>query len=288
MPAGLLPPGFLALDLGRALGLPVWEPNGLDISVTGHPQHASAVLGRDARRPDIAIGANGGSDAIWLLTPRRPGDGAPDRRRAEPAGLHRRSLRRRPSSARSPAPCPFGAVGLEGGARTPRPDLLVSFRSYPLGCARPLLCGIDVADTDLQQGQGIHGGFGRADTRNMMAAIGPDFRRGYVDPSPVANSDWAPTLAHVLGLRLAGHGALRGRVMTTRRSHGARTAAASDGAAGQLDAPPPTASPPSWTWRRCAAARPTPPPRARRGARSACARAADRASRKRRSTAAQT
>ena len=69
VPAGLLPPGFLALDLGRALRLPVWEPNGLDIAVTGHPQHASAVLGRDARRPDIAIGANGGSDAIWLLTP---------------------------------------------------------------------------------------------------------------------------------------------------------------------------------------------------------------------------
>ena len=221
VPAGLLPPGFLALDLGRALGLPVWEPNGLDISVTGHPQHASAVLGRDARRPDIAIGANGGSDAIWLLTPAgramAPRIADALSRQDYTGGLYAADRLGPVAGA-----LPFGAVGLEGGARTPRPDLLVSFRSYPLGCARPLLCGIDVADTDLQQGQGIHGGFGRADTRNMMAAIGPDFRRGYVDPSPVANLDWAPTLAHVLGLRLAGHGALRGRVMDEALARGAQ------------------------------------------------------------------
>ena len=192
VPAGFLPPGFLALDLGRALGLPVWEPNGLDVTVAGHPQHASAVLGRDAKRPDVAIGANGGSDAIWLLTPAgramAPRIADALARQDYTGGLYAADR-----LGPIPGALPFSAVGLEGGARTPRPDIMVSFRSYPLGCPRPLLCGVDVADTDLQQGQGIHGGFGRADTRNMMAAVGPDFRRGYLDAAPVANSDWAPT-----------------------------------------------------------------------------------------------
>jgi hypothetical protein len=47
-----------------------------------------------------------------------------------------------------------------------------------------------------------------------MAAVGPDFRKGFVDPAPVGNADWAPTLAHILGLDMPARGALTGRVMS--------------------------------------------------------------------------
>ena len=37
-----------------------------------------------------------------------------------------------------------------------------------------------IADTVLRQGQGMHGSFSRGDTYNFTAAIGPDFKAGYV------------------------------------------------------------------------------------------------------------
>ncbi len=219
VPHGFLPPGFLALDLGHALGMAVHEPTGLDLAPLNHPKHASAVLGNDPAHPEVVIGANGGSDAIWL-----PAATSPERRAR---------LARRVAAALSvqdytgaifaadmlgsvPGALPLSAIGLKGEARTPEPDLIVSFRSGVIpGCDRgPELCAFEVADTDLQQGQGIHGGFDRAATRNMMAAIGPDFRTRFRDPAPVGNADWAPTLAHVLHLEIGGRGALGGRVMS--------------------------------------------------------------------------
>ena len=65
----------------------------------------------------------------------------------------------------------------------------------------------------LQQGQGMHGSFSRADTMNFMAAIGPDFKAGYVDPRPVSNADIGKTIAQLMGLRSSAKGALIGRVM---------------------------------------------------------------------------
>ena len=73
-------------------------------------------------------------------------------------------------------------IGLEGGARTPTPAIVVSFRSFSTGCQRAELCTAEIADTVLQQGQGMHGSFSRADTWNFMAASGPDFRKAYKDP----------------------------------------------------------------------------------------------------------
>ncbi len=218
VPHGFLPPGFLALDLGHALGMAVHEPTGLDLAPLNHPKHASAVLGSDPAHPEVVIGANGGSDAIWL-----PAATSPERR----ARLARRiatalSVQDYTSAIFAadrlgavPGALPLSAIGLKGEARTPEPDLIVSFRSGVIsGCERgPELCAFEVADTDLQQGQGIHGGFDRATTRNMMAAIGPDFRARFRDPAPVGNADWAPTLAHVLHLEIGGRGALGGRVM---------------------------------------------------------------------------
>lgn len=56
-----------------------------------------------------------------------------------------------------------------------------------------------IADTSLQQGQGMHGNFSRADIYNI-SAIGPDFRSGYQDTTPASNADVAPTLERPWGL----------------------------------------------------------------------------------------
>ena len=114
-------------------------------------------------------------------------------------------------------------VGLIGAARTPQPSIVVSFRSFSTGCADPEMCGAEIADSGQQQGQGIHGSFGRQDTHNFMAAIGPDFKAGFRDPAPVSNADWANTLADILGLQLSDRGHERGRVMREALKGGAAT-----------------------------------------------------------------
>jgi hypothetical protein len=49
---------------------------------------------------------------------------------------------------------------------------------------------------------------------NFMAAIGPSFKRGFVDTVPVSNADIGHTLAHILGLDIPPKGKLLGRVIT--------------------------------------------------------------------------
>lgn len=53
---------------------------------------------------------------------------------------------------------------------------------------------MQIADTLLQQGQGMHGSFGRDNTCNFMAATGPDFKAQYRDPMPASHADITPTL----------------------------------------------------------------------------------------------
>jgi hypothetical protein len=60
----------------------------------------------------------------------------------------------------------------------------------------------------------MHGNFSRADTMNFMAAIGPSFRRGFVDDAPVSNADVGQTLVHILGLQIPAKGRLVGRVVS--------------------------------------------------------------------------
>ena len=214
VPKGFLPPGFLALDLGKALNLKVWEPNGLDMNVMAHPRSGSALIGPDPAHPRIALAANGGVDMLWLP------DEAGKRALAEQvvaalvAQDYTAAVFVKTTFGGIPGTLPLADIGFDGSARTPAPDIVVSFRSYLIpGCLAksPLLCAAEVADTSLQQGQGIHGGFSRANTRNMMAAIGPDFRRKFVDPAPVANTDWAPTVARALGVSMPSVGKLGGR-----------------------------------------------------------------------------
>ena len=112
-----------------------------------------------------------------------------------------------------PGTLPMSAINMQGAARTPRPSIVINFRSYATGCDQPVLCTAEVADTGLQQGQGMHGSFSRADTMNFMAAIGPSFKSGFVNDAPVSNADMGKTLAHILALKIPFKGLLQGRVM---------------------------------------------------------------------------
>ena len=76
------------------------------------------------------------------------------------------------------------------------------------------MCGVTVADHTLQQGQGMHGSFSRADTNNFMAAIGPSFRSRFVNPAPASNADVGMTAAHILHLKLPKKGDLVGRILS--------------------------------------------------------------------------
>jgi hypothetical protein len=86
---------------------------------------------------------------------------------------------------------------------------------------------VQVADTVLRQGQGMHGSFSRGDTMNFMAAIGPSFKAGYADQLPVSNADVGFTAASILGLTPTTKGKLIGRVMTEAMPNGATPKASS-------------------------------------------------------------
>lgn len=211
---GFLPRGFLAIDMAKALNLRLMDPTGAEVETAkGAYPKAGALLGGDAEHPQVVIAPNGGTTLIYL-----PG---PDGRVLAPKIVefltrqdYTGAIFVNDTLGPIPGALPMSRVGLIGSAKTPQPSIVVSFRSWSTGCADPEMCGVEVADSSQQQGQGIHGAFSRADTHNFMAATGPDFKHGFVDPAPVSNADWANTLAHVLGLELAGAGQARGRVMT--------------------------------------------------------------------------
>ncbi len=92
---------------------------------------------------------------------------------------------------------------------------------------RPVTGVMDADGTDkLTTGMGAHGAIGRREIHNFCAAAGPDFRRHFVDPCPTGNTDVAPTIARILGLRPVRRGkpaAWSGRVMSEALVRGSRT-----------------------------------------------------------------
>ncbi|HUL02134.1 MAG TPA: alkaline phosphatase family protein [Gemmatimonadales bacterium] len=213
VPRGLLPPGFVALDLARELGLPLFDPDAKNapIEAGSHPSRANGLIGVDPSNPDVVVAANGGSDLVYL----------PKRDRAVAARVVAALLKHDyvsglfvdDSLGRFAGTLPLSAINLKGSALTPVPAIAVNFKTFTTGCGRPLLCTVEIADTILQQGQGMHGSFSRADTMNFMAAIGPDFKTGFVDEVPVSNADVGTTMARILGLQLPAKGQLVGRVL---------------------------------------------------------------------------
>ena len=113
-----------------------------------------------------------------------------------------------------PGTLPLSAINFMGSARTPEPAIVVNFRSFSTGCSTPTTCTVEIADTALQQGQGMHGSFSRADTYNFEAAFGPDFKHGFVDRAPSSNADIGLTIARIMHMHIAPIGHLAGRVLS--------------------------------------------------------------------------
>jgi hypothetical protein len=212
VPAGLLPPGFVALDLAKALALPLHDPDNKDAAVEAgsYPKKGNGLIGADAENPSVVVAANGGSDLVYI----------PGKDRALTAKVIEALLAQDYVSGlfvdseigSFPGTLPMSAINMQGTARTPRPSVVINFRSYSTGCDKPVMCTVEIADTGLQQGQGMHGSFSRGDTMNFMAAIGPSFKSGFVSGAPVSNADMGKTMAHILGLKIPFKGALMGRL----------------------------------------------------------------------------
>ena len=219
-PKDFLPMGFLALDLAKALELPLFDPNDKNARVAdnAHPKAGNGVLGKDPTKPDLVVATNGGSDLIYL--PNK------DRKLAErtiKALLDQdyvSGLFVDDAIGKLAGTLPMSQLNLKGKAVTPNPSIVVNFRTYTTGCDEPSNCSVEIADTVLRQGQGMHGSFGRGDTMNFMAAIGPDFKSGYVDALPVSNADVGATAAKILGLTQKPKGNLVGRAMTEAMPNG--------------------------------------------------------------------
>ena len=220
-PEGHLPLGFVALDLSHALNMPLIDPdNGYKTIADGaHTKNGNGLIGGDRTKPKVVVATNGGSDLIYLPD----GDKAVAKHVIDflltqdyVSGLFVDS-----KLGNFPGTLTLDDISLEGSAVTPMPAIAVSFRSFDTVCGEPVRCTVEVADTVLQQGQGMHGSFSRADTWNFMAMQGPDFKSGFVDPAPASNADLGRTIAQLMHFDLADKGKLVGRPLSETLPNGA-------------------------------------------------------------------
>jgi hypothetical protein len=220
-PNGFLPMGFLSIDLAKALEMPLFDPNDKNapVAANAHPKAGNGLLGKDPAKPDVVVATNGGSNLIYLPNNDRKLAGRIVKALLEQDYVS--GLFVEDDLGRFPGALPMSQLGLRGKAVTPHPAIVVNFRSWSSGCDEPTNCSVEVADTVLRQGQGMHGSFSRGDTMNFTAAIGPDFKAGYVDDLPVSNADVGATAARLLGLTQQPRGNLIGRVITEAMPNGA-------------------------------------------------------------------
>jgi Type I phosphodiesterase / nucleotide pyrophosphatase len=220
-PEGRLPLGFVALDLAAALGLPLIDPDDgyAPVAPGQHSKFGNGLIGGDKTNPKIVVAANGGSDLIYLP------DGDRDLAKRVVDTLltqdYVSGIFVDAKLGKFAGTLSLDAIALEGAAITPHPAIAISFRSFDTVCGEPVRCTVEVADTILQEGQGMHGSFSRADTWNFLAMQGPDFKSQFVDPAPASNADVGRTIAHILGLEVSDKGRLVGRVLSETLPNGA-------------------------------------------------------------------
>ncbi|HEY7246906.1 MAG TPA: alkaline phosphatase family protein, partial [Xanthobacteraceae bacterium] len=218
---GQLPLGFVALDLAHALDLPLLDPDDgfKPVAAGGHTRFGNGLIGENKDNPKVVVATNGGSDLIYLPD----GDKEMAKRAIDflltqdyVSGIFVDS-----KLGRYPGTLTLDEIALEGTALTPHPAIAISFRSFDTVCGEPVRCPVEVADTVLRQGQGMHGSFSRADTWSFMAMQGPDFKQRLVDPAPASNADVGRTIAHILQLDTRDTGKLVGRVLSEALLNGA-------------------------------------------------------------------
>ena len=209
-----LPLGFVALDLAHALNLPLIDPDDGYRTITDgeHSKNGNGLIGGDRNKPKVVVAANGGSDLIYM----------PDSDKTMAKRIVDILLTEDYVSGifvdsklgKFPGTLSLDDIALDGSAITPHPAIAISFRSFDTVCGEPVRCTVEVADTGLQQGQGMHGSFSRADTWNFMAMQGPDFKSQFADPAPASNADLGRTIAQLMQLNASDKGKLVGRVLS--------------------------------------------------------------------------
>src|SRR5437868_3566724 len=120
-PKDFLPMGFVSIDLAKALGLPLYDPNDKNAKVAdnAHPKAGNGVLGKDPEKPDLVVATNGGSDLIYL-----PNNDKNLAKRAIEALLSQdyvSGLFVDDNLGKIPGTLPLSQISLKGKARTPTP-----------------------------------------------------------------------------------------------------------------------------------------------------------------------
>jgi hypothetical protein len=188
------------------------------VGEAAHTKFGNGLIGGDANNPKVAVAANGGSDLIYIPD----GDKTVAKRIVDflltqdyVSGIFVDA-----KLGKFPGTLSLDEVALEGAAITPHPAIAISFRSFDTVCGEPVRCTVEVADTVLQEGQGMHGSFSRADTWNFMAMQGPDFKAGFIDTAPSSNADLGRTIAQLMQLETPDKGKLLGRVLSEALPNG--------------------------------------------------------------------
>ena len=231
-PPGTLPTGFLAVDLAIREHMRLFDPTirassgsspYAEILLGGeksqHPANGSALLGETVKNVDgsdaqLIIASNGGSDLIYVPTKRMSlvQETLATLMQLDYVGSVFVDDQYCPKAIDCPGALPMSAIGMVGHSRVPRPAIAVGYKVF-YQTPGDLQSAVQVSDTPLQEGQGMHGGFGRDQTFNNMAAIGPDFKKNFADDTPMGNIDIVPTLAKILGIEMPSIGTLKGRIL---------------------------------------------------------------------------
>jgi arylsulfatase A-like enzyme len=232
---GFLPSGFLAIDLAHAFNLPLYDPD-TQVRTAGGGRAYALVDPAIAQETDGVRQRPAGTNGLIGGKGQIEGAGAAD---IVVAGgsiyvpstdrdlVHRivrflvtqdyiGGIFMHDRFGEIAGALPMSAVGLTGGATLPKPAVMVNFKTFSTDPANPTMTGVMISvggSQAYQHGQGHHGSLSRANTFNNMAALGPDFKRGFVARAPVSNADIQPTIAHLLGMKMPSHGAFRGRVL---------------------------------------------------------------------------
>lgn len=227
--SGYLPQGAVAIDLAHALNLPLYAPDLQVSDKNGVPVFASidpAIPQQTAtmrQRPvgGALIGGTGRVDNFdakiivagnSLYIPDHDGEIVRKAIAFLAAQDYVGALFVHDSYGRIPGALPMSAIGHVGATIIPSPAVILAPREFSLDAERRYVTSV-VVEGGQQEGQGGHGAFAGSNTFNNMAAIGPDFKKRFIDDAPVGNVDIAPTLAKVMGIALPGVGSLRGRVL---------------------------------------------------------------------------
>jgi arylsulfatase A-like enzyme len=215
--------GFAAFDGGGCLYSPLLSGIRGDGSAL-HPTHVDADgsecgeagqrytfgahrLPRKLPPGAIVIASNGGSDYLYV----------PDRDKA----VVRRAVRFLQSREELgpvfvsdrygdlPGTLPLSTIHLQSRADR-NPDVVVSYH-FDEDAVVSGMPGTEYAGVARESNRGTHGSLSPRDVHNTMIASGPSFRSQFKDDLPSANVDVAPTLARLLGVKVA---TAQGRVLS--------------------------------------------------------------------------